>query len=208
MVNLASHKHIEPIRHRPTATTQDQLLFGRKSNTERSVAFNNITTHDTLAHRLEKNLLTTAQIASQYYSRDRVKVVPRGSSSPHESPTFDPMFSVGSKVSESELYRALEDLAKAANAWAQQKRNLPLEKGRLIMRELVTRHSGLANSHKAGLTRNTFRFYYQASDLAFPALSHNQRLSVMQNQGRDSKTSKLKKLFSIILIMLEYSEKL
>ena len=118
------------------------------------------------------------------------------------------MFSLGSKVSESEPYRALEDLAKAANAWTQQKRSLPLEKGRLIMREFVTRHSGLANSHTTGLTRNTFRFYYQASDLAFQALSHSQRLSVTQNQDRASKTSKLEKLFSSILIMVEYSEKL
>ena len=76
------------------------------------------------------------------------------------------------------------------------------------MRELVTRHSGLANSHKTGLTRNIFRFYYQAFNLAFPALSHNQRFSVMQNQGRASKTSKLEKLFSSILIILDYSEKL
>ena len=53
VANLASHKRVEPIRHCPTATTQDQLLFGRKSNTEMSEAFINITTHDTLAHRLE-----------------------------------------------------------------------------------------------------------------------------------------------------------
>ena len=74
------------------------------------------------------NLLTPAQIASRDYSRDRVKVVPRGSSSPHVAPRNEPMFSVGSHVAESDSYTALEHLAKAANVCAQQKPNLPLEK--------------------------------------------------------------------------------
>ena len=150
-----------------------ELYFSRKTNTEFSQAFNNIVTHDTLAQGFDRKLLTPAQIASQDSSRDRVKVVPRGSSSSHVSPRFDLMFSVGSKVSESEPYKILDDLAKGANAWALQKRNLPLEKECLIMRQFATRHSNLANSLQTGLIRKTLRFYSHASDPALPALSHS-----------------------------------
>ena len=72
-----------------------ELYFGRKPNTEFSQAINNILTHDNLAQGFERNLLTPAHIPSQNYSQDRVKVVPRGSSSTHVTPRFDPMFSVG-----------------------------------------------------------------------------------------------------------------
>ena len=55
---------------------------------EFSQAFNYIV-NDTLAQGIERNLLLTpAQIASQDNSRDRVKVVPRSSSSPHVSKRF------------------------------------------------------------------------------------------------------------------------
>ena len=142
-----------------------ELHFSRKTNTEFSQAFNNNVTHNTLAQGFDRKLLTPAHIASQDSSR--------GSSSSHVSLRFDLMFSVGPKVSESEPYKTLDDLAKGAKAWAHHKRNLPLEKERLIMRQLATSHSDLANCLQTGLIRKTLRFYSHASDPALPALSHS-----------------------------------
>ena len=92
-----------------------ELHFGRKPNNEWSQAYQNVVHSDTSAQRLERNLLTPDQIASQDYSRDRAKVVPRGSASPTINPRFKPMFSLEDNIAESEPYKALTELARAAN---------------------------------------------------------------------------------------------
>ena len=102
-----------------------EMYFGRKPNTEWSQAFHNIVHFDTSAQRLERNLLTPDQIASQDYGRDRAMVVPRGSLSPQIAPRFNPMFSLEGNIAESEPYKELADLTRAANNWTQHKRNLP-----------------------------------------------------------------------------------
>ena len=79
---------------------------------------------------LERNLLTPDQIASQDYSRDRAKVVPRGSTSPAVRPRFKPLFSLDGNVTDSESYKTLAELARAANRWSQLKRNLPPDGGK------------------------------------------------------------------------------
>ena len=55
---------------------------------------------------LNPNLLTPDQVASQNYSRDRAKVVPRGRASPTISPRLKPMFSLDRNVADSEPYKA------------------------------------------------------------------------------------------------------
>ena len=122
------HRIVEDIRksnHSTLKKSPFELHFGRKPNTEWSQAFHNVVNSDTSTQRLERNLLTPDQIASQDYSRDRAKVVPRGSASPQIAPRFNPMFSLEGNVAESEPYKALADLARAANKWTQYKRNLP-----------------------------------------------------------------------------------
>ena len=129
-----------------------ELYFGRKSNTEWSQAFNNVVQPDTSAQGLERNLLTPDQIASQDYSRNRAKVVPRGSTSPTVAlHRFKPLFSLDRNVTDSEPYKALAKLARAAYKWSQFKRNLPTDGGKNVLKELATRHSDLAHSLKSGL---------------------------------------------------------
>ena len=110
------------------------------------------------AQKLERNLLTPDQNVSQDYSRDRAKVVPRGSNSPQIAPRFNPMFSLQGNVAEKEPYKALADLAWAANKWTQNKRNLPPDGGKRVLKELSSRHSDLAHSLKKGLSRKTLCF--------------------------------------------------
>ena len=101
------------------------LNFGRKPNTEWSQALYKVVQPDTLAQGLQRNLLTSDQIASQGYSRDRAKAVTRGSASPKVAPRFKPIFSLDANVEDTEPYKALAELARAANKWSQFKRNLP-----------------------------------------------------------------------------------
>ena len=116
---------IEDIRksnHSVLKKSPFELYFGRKPNTEWSQAFSNVVDSDTSAERLERNFLTPDQIASQDYSRDRAKVVPRGCASPSIAPRFKPMFFlevIEGNVAESEPYKALAELARAANKWTQ-----------------------------------------------------------------------------------------
>ena len=91
------------------------MHFGRKPNTEWSQAFHNVVNSDISAQRLERNLLTPDQITSQDYSRDHAKVVPRGIASPQIAPRFNPINSLEGNVAESEPYKALANLARAAN---------------------------------------------------------------------------------------------
>ena len=107
-----------------------ELHFGRKPNAEWSQAYHNVVHSDTSAQRHARNLLTPDQIASQDYSRDRAKVVPRGSASPTITHRFKPMFSLEGNVAESEPYKVLAELARVANKWTQYKRNLPPDGGK------------------------------------------------------------------------------
>ena len=134
-----------------------ELHFGRKPNIEWSQARNNVVKSDTSAQGLERNLLTPDQIASQDYRRDRAKVGPRGSTSPTVPPRFKPLFSLDGNVADSEPYKALAELARAANKWSQFKRKLSPDGGKKVL-ELATRHSDLAHSLKSGLNHNTLRF--------------------------------------------------
>ena len=135
-----------------------ELHFGRKPNTEWSQARNNVLKSDTSAQGLERNLLTPDQIASQDYSRDRAKIVPRGSTSPTVPPRFEPPFSLDGNVAVSEPYKALAELTRAVKKWSHFKRNLPPDGGKKVLKELATRHSELAHSLKSGLNHNTLRF--------------------------------------------------
>ena len=107
-----------------------ELHFGRKPNFEWSQARRNVVKSDTSAQGLERNLLTLDQIASQDYSRDRAKVVPRSSTSPAVRPRFKLLFSLDGNVTDSESYKTLAELARAANRWSQFKRNLPPDGGK------------------------------------------------------------------------------
>ena len=131
------HQILEDIRkstHSVLKKSPFELHFGRKPDTVWSQARNNVVQSDTSAQGLERNLLTPDQIASNDYSRDRAKVVPRGSSSPTLPTRFKPLFSLDGNVADSEPYKALADLARAANKWSQFKRNLPPDGGKLVSR--------------------------------------------------------------------------
>ena len=171
-----------------------ELRFGRKPNIEWSQVYHNVFHSDTSPQRLERKLLTPDQIASQEYSRDRAKFVPRASSSPPITPRFKPMFSLEGSVAESEPYKALAELARAANKWTQYRRNLPPDGGKRVLKELTSRHSDLARSLKAGLTCNTFRFSECKSGSTPPgAQTSSRRLPALQPR-RPTKTSKLENL--------------
>ena len=193
----ALHRIVEDIRksnHSTLKKSHFELHFGRKPNTEWSQAFHNVVISDTSAQRLERNLLKPDQIASQVYSRDRAKVVPRGSASPQIDPRFNPMFSLEGNVAESEPYKALADLARAANKWTQYKRNLRPDGGKRVLPELSSRHSDLAHSLKTGLSRKTLCFAEDRSVITPPgAQASVHRLPTLQLR-RQSKTSKLETL--------------
>ena len=191
------HRIAEDIRksnHSTLKKSHFELHFGRKPNTEWSQAFHNVVNSYTSAQRLERNLLTPDQIASQDYSRDRAKIVPRGSASPQIAPRFNPMFSLEGNNAESEPYKALADLARAANKWTQYKRNLPPDGGKRVLQELSSRHSDLAHSLKTGLSRQTPCFAEDRSVITPPgAQASVLRLPTLQPR-RQSKTSQLETL--------------
>ena len=135
-----------------------ELHFGRKPNTVWSQEFNKDVQSDTSAQGLERNPITPDQIASQDYTRGRAKVVPRGSASPTVPPRFKPLFLLDGNVADSEPYKALAELARAANKGSQFKRNLPPDGGKRVLKEVATRHSDLAHSLKSGLNHNILRF--------------------------------------------------
>ena len=112
-------ENIRKSNHSVLKKSPFELHFGRKPNTEWSQARNNVVKSYTSAQGLERNLLTPDPIASQDYSRDRAKVVPRGSTSPTVPPRFKPLFSRDGNVADSEPYKALAELARAANKWSQ-----------------------------------------------------------------------------------------
>ena len=172
------HRIIEDIRksnHSTLKKSPFEMHFGRKPNTAWSQAFHNVVHSDTSAKRLERNLLTPDQIASQDYSRGRAKVVPRGSLSPQIAPRFNSMFSLEGNIAESEPYKALAYLARVANNWTQHKRNLPPDGGKRVLQELSSHHSDLAQSLKTGLSRKTLCFAEDRSATTPPGAQNNVR---------------------------------
>ena len=94
-------------------------------------------------------------------------------------------------MAESEPYKALADLARAANKWTLYKRNLPPDGGKRVLKELSSRHSDLAHSLKTGLTRNKLHFLECGSGSTPPgAQTSSRRLPALQPR-RPTKTSKL-----------------
>ena len=111
---------------------------------------------------------------------------------------FDPnfknlktLFSLDGNVTDSKPYKALADLARAANKWSQIRRNLPPDAGKLVLKELTTQHSDLAHSLKSGLNSNTLRFSVIASP---PGMQVNSRRAPIVQPTRLSRTSKLENL--------------
>ena len=109
-------------------------------------------------------------------------MVPRGvSDSPGIPFKLKPLFGVGNRVADSQPYKALEALAKAANTWSQLKRNVQPQQGRELLRELAARNSEIASFHeiaRSGILKGTLRFYDHVGDPPVLALSHSQRLNV------------------------------
>ena len=95
------------------------------------------------------------------------------------------------KVADSELYKALVELARAANKWSQFKRNLPPDGGKKVLKELATRHSDLAHSLKTGLNSHTLRFLAIVTP---PGAQVSSRRAPVVQPRRLSKTSKLENL--------------
>ena len=188
------HQILEDIRksnHSVLKKSPFELHFGRKPNTVWSQARNIVVQSDTSAQILERNLLTPDQIASNDYSRDSTKVVPRGSSSPTIPTHCKPLFSLDGNVADSEPYKALADLARVANKWSHFRRNLPPDAGKLVLKELTTRHLDLAHSLKSGLNSNTLRFSVIASP---PGTQVSSRRAPVVQPTRLSRTSKLENL--------------
>ena len=102
------------------------------------------------------------------------------------------------RIADSQPYKALENLAKAANTWKQWKRNVPPQQGQELLRELAARNSDLANSLKSGITKGTLRFYDNVRDTSAPALSHSQRMNV-SSSSRPKRLSKTRKLEKLVL---------
>ena len=84
-------------------------------------------------------------------------MVRRGSLNPDAALHFKKSFP-GQKIAETQQYKLLEDLARAANRWSQLKRNTNIETGLKLMRELGSCNNEIANALKTGLSRSTPRF--------------------------------------------------
>ena len=98
------------------------------------------------------------------------------------------------KVADSEPYKACADLASAANVWNQNKRNLPVESGRLVLKKFASSQSDFANTLKCGLTRIIIRFYDHVTEPVPPALYHNQKVIAARNTRRPTRTEKFEHL--------------
>ena len=142
----------------------------------------------------------TSQLRSSVQARiTAAKVLPRGASHSPEIPyKFKPLFGVGERIANSQPFKALENLAKAANTWKQWKGYVPPQQGQDLLRELAARNSDLANSLKSGITKGTIRFYDNVCDASAPALSHSQRMNV-SSSSRPKRLSKTRKLEKLVL---------
>ena len=190
---------IRKTKHATLKKSPFELQYGIKPNTEFSKARHNVVHSPTSPQGLERNHLRPEQRSSQDYSRDRAKVVPRGVSHSQDIKfKFKPLFGVGSRIADSQLYKALENLAKAANTWTQLKRNVQPQQGREVLRELTARNSDLATPLKSGITKETLRFYDQVRYPPVSALSHSQRVN-MSSSTRPKRLSKIRNLEKLVL---------
>ena len=90
-------------------------------------------------------------------------MVKRGSLNPDVALHFKKVVP-GQKKAETQQYKALEDLALAANRWSQLKRKINMETGRKLMRELGSRNNEIANALETGLSKSTLMFYDRVAD--------------------------------------------
>ena len=84
---------------------------------------------------LARSLLKPEDRHSQDYSRDREKLVKRGIVSRDLSPPFNEAIP-GQNIADMAQYRALEGLAQAAKNWSQLKRNINVDAGKKLMKNL------------------------------------------------------------------------
>ena len=125
---------------------------------------------------LARSLLKLEDRHSQDYSLDRVKRVKCGSLSPGVVLCFKKVVP-GRKIADTQQYKALEDLALAANRWNQLKRSINVEMGRKLMRELGSRNNEIANALKTGLSKTNLRMH-PAENLRFHRVIHVKDLLV------------------------------
>ena len=127
------------------------------------MATDKILANDSDQSSLARSLLNPEDRHSQDYSLDRVKVVKRGSHSPDVPLRFKKNVP-GQKIADTKQYKALEEIARAANRWSQLKRNINVETGRNLMNELGSRNTEITNALKTGLSKTTLRFYDRVAD--------------------------------------------
>ena len=64
----------------------------------------------------------------------------------------------GQKIADTKQYKALEELALAANEWSQIERKINVEMGRNLMRDFGLRNNEIAKALKVGLNKSTLKF--------------------------------------------------
>ena len=128
-----------------------QVHFGLKPNTELSLARDKILANASDQSALARSLLKPEDRHSQDYSLDRVKVLKHGSLSPDVAPRFKNVVT-GQKIAENQYYKALENLALAANRSSQLKPKITVETGRKMMRELLINLGSEATGQTAKLS--------------------------------------------------------
>ena len=149
-LNSVLHTILDDLQQFKHATLKKfffEIHFGRKPYTEFSLARDKILANASDQSSLARSLLKPEDRHSQDYSLDRVKVVKRGSHSPDVPLRFKKIVR-GQKIADTKQYKALEELARAANRWSQLKRNINVETGRSQMRELGSRNTEIANAFK------------------------------------------------------------
>ena len=104
------------------------------------------------------------------------------------------MFSLDGNVADNEPYKALAELARAANQWSQCKRNLPADSSKRVLKELSSRHSDLVHSLKTDITRNFLRFSVHGPSSTPPEAPDSSRKLPAQQPRRPTKTINIDKL--------------
>ena len=134
-LNSVLHTILDDLRKFKHATLKKspfEVQFGRKPNTEFSLARDKILANASDQSSLARNLLKPKDRHSQDYSLDRVKVVKRGNHSPDVPFRFKKIVP-GQKTADTKQFKALEVLARAAYRWSQLKRNINVKTGRSLM---------------------------------------------------------------------------
>ena len=167
-LNSVLHTILDNLRKFKHATLKKspfEVHFGRTPNTEISLARHKIFANASDQSSLARSLLKPEDRHSQDYSLERVKMVKCGNHSPDMSFRFKKTVP-GQKIADTKQYKALEELACAANRWSQLKRNINVEMGLSLMRELGSRNNEIATALKTGLNKSTLRFYDRVADTA------------------------------------------